>query len=465
MVSYNIFSAEMIIERDPGELSLTDFISLNFEIKIEGIVKNIVFGDYSLNAGQGLILSSAYGLMKSSQAILPAVSGKALISPYHSTHESYFFRGAAIHLNLSNFSLLMFYSNKKFDAVIDSSGNIISAPADGYHRTELEISRADNALEISLGGGLMYSNENILNIRMFHYSASFNKPRTIGLRSSKLYNFTSFSYDLNLVGVFFSGETAFDGDSFASLNHLSIPVSKEIKIITSFRWYPNFIALHGNPFAERNNILRNETGFYSGISYRSSIGYLNIYFDQYQLKGSFFPLKGNEWLFNYMVDMKDAEINFIYRCSNREDTNSNNETLKETKQNYSIVLDYKINKYLRSKSRIHFKNVTPLKSEGYMFYQDFHYMISGFQIYSRLIFFKTGSFSSAVYEYENNLPGVFQNTVLYGEGLRWYIMVKYKMNDILLLSLRYGETVNILNAQNQYNQNDHWIGVQTDMTF
>ena len=44
---------------------------------------------------------------------------------------------------------------------------------------------------------------------------------------------------------------------------------------------------------------------------------------------------------------------------------------------------------------------------GYLIFQDIRFSPSNsLNIYGRIIFFKTDSFNSAIYEYENNLTGV-----------------------------------------------------------
>ncbi|MEJ2103668.1 MAG: hypothetical protein P8X47_03710, partial [Ignavibacteriaceae bacterium] len=53
---------------------------------------------------------------------------------------------------------------------------------------------------------------------------------------------------------------------------------------------------------------------------------------------------------------------------------------------------------------------------------------------------RTDSFNSAIYEYENNLTGVLSNIALFGEGIRWYLLMRYRPIRILTLSVKYSET-------------------------
>jgi hypothetical protein len=45
-----------------------------------------------------------------------------------------------------------------------------------------------------------------------------------------------------------------------------------------------------------------------------------------------------------------------------------------------------------------------------------------------------------VYEYENDLRGVFANLALYGKGWRWYLLMRWRVADIISFSAKYAET-------------------------
>ncbi len=65
-------------------------------------------------------------------------------------------------------------------------------------------------------------------------------------------------------------------------------------------------------------------------------------------------------------------------------------------------------------------------------------------IYARVTFFHTTSFKSALYEYENDLPGSFANFPLYGQGHKWYVMARVSFADHfrLWIKLRYLKRLN-----------------------
>ena len=60
-------------------------------------------------------------------------------------------------------------------------------------------------------------------------------------------------------------------------------------------------------------------------------------------------------------------------------------------------------------------------------------------VYGRIIFFQTDSFSSRIYEFENDLIGVMKNQPLWGDGIKWYLLIRYTPLKNLYISAKYSE--------------------------
>jgi hypothetical protein len=92
-------------------------------------------------------------------------------------------------------------------------------------------------------------------------------------------------------------------------------------------------------------------------------------------------------------------------------------------------------------------------------------------LYARIVFFRTDSFNSAIYEYENDLTGVLTNRALFGEGLRWYLIIRYRPMRLFTLSLKYSETYkpkekSISSGFNEIAGNlDNRLALQIDVKF
>ena len=89
----------------------------------------------------------------------------------------------------------------------------------------------------------------------------------------------------------------------------------------------------------------------------------------------------------------------------------------------------------------------------------------------RIIFFQTDSFNSAIYEFENDLLGVMPNLAMYGKGIRWYLIAKYKPLTYLSISAKYSETfkpdvTSLSSGDNEIIGNlDNRFSLQIDLNF
>ena len=113
-----------------------------------------------------------------------------------------------------------------------------------------------------------------------------------------------------------------------------------------------------------------------------------------------------------------------------------------------------------------------IKEQGLMAFQDIRFSPSqNLSIDGRIILFQTDSFNSAIYEYENDLMGILSNVALYGKGMRWYLLVKYKLVNFLSLSAKYSETYkplekNLGSGFSEINNNvDNKISFQAEINF
>lgn len=81
------------------------------------------------------------------------------------------------------------------------------------------------------------------------------------------------------------------------------------------------------------------------------------------------------------------------------------------------------------------------KENGFLIYQDVKLKLDEkLFLSSRYIFFQTDSYNSRIYEFENDLSGVFSNNALFGEGFRFYFLIQYKIFHNVNLSIKYSDT-------------------------
>lgn len=481
--------AAAIFDKDAGEKDFDDFSSYHLSIKDFEILKNLIIGDYVVEFGQGLMLWSPYSFSKGSDAIFPVKRRGKILKPYTSATEYDFMRGAASTILISDFTLTAFYSSKKIDANIDSVTNkITSTPKTGLHLTQNDLLKKNRVKENILGGRIGYRYKNITNIGVATYYSNFShefRPGSIYDIQGNNFNYYSFDYDVNISKFNLFGEFVYNQKSVASLNGIIFSPEKFITLSTSIRNYPrNFINLHGFGFGEQSGKTQNEFGVYFGLKLRSSFGFFNLYYDQFKFPYITFenpvPSSGKEYYINWSYKILPGTLLNLRFKSEVKDVTEKIEELKNVferiRNSYRFELVYDITKKLRMKSRIEHNTYNidkpGVNEKGFLIFQDIRYEVNkNLLIQGRIILFDTDSFSSAVYEFENDLAGVLTNLAMYDEGMRWYFLIKYKPFDVLTLSAKYSETYKpnlktLSSGNNLINNNvDNRISFQIDFNY
>ncbi len=485
----NTFRLGLLTDKDPGEKSIYDFSSGYFNLSNWGNFNNIILGDYLIEFGQGLTLWSPFGFSKGSDAIYPVKKKPNHVKAYTSSTENNFFRGAAAEYKWEQATLTGFYSKNLFDANVDSvSGLIISTPLDGYHRTVNELLKRKTAAETSYGVSLEYEIMEPFRLGFLYYNSridhSFLPSNIFDIKGSN-FNYYSTYYDFYTTNINIFGEVAYNGTSVVSYNGLNFSPSPLITYIFSIRNYPrNYINLHGFGFGERSGATQNEFGIYNGLRWRSPAGIFNFYFDQFKFPYATFenplPSEGNEFMLHFSTKpVKRLETVTRFKFENKEVSetiNSETEIVRRIKQSLRVEIIFNPSNVLRFKTRIEYSKFlikdAGLSEEGYLVFEDIRtQLLKELLIYGRVIFFKTNSFNSAIYEYENDLTGILGNIGLYGEGIRYYFILRYNIIREISLSFKYSETYKpkektLGSGYSEIDGNlDNRFGLQLDLNF
>lgn len=488
-VSYDKFRLNLLTEKDPGEKSYYDFFSYSLSADNYLGFERIIVGNYQVEFGNGLVLWSPYGLGKSAEILSPVSKKNKGIKQHTGSDENNYFRGLAASTKFNKFTFTLFLSNSYFDASIDTINNVITSfPNSGYHRTTLEISRKHNAYQNLIGGKIDYSLSTFGSISALYYKTDFSTPlkRNFNgyLIEGKTFSYSSIAYDLYWSGINITGETAFDGISAASIVSVQYRAGKNINLVHSVRSYPrNFRSLYGAAFGEQSNI-RNEIGFYNGLIYKTVFGIFKVYYDLFQFPytsfSSLFPSNGEDFLIDYQNSFsKKIQLLARYKRKIKEiDTSIDGikQTVKQDSRSYRCELIYSPNSNLRLRFRGEHRDFSSgrliNKEKGMLFFHDIMYKPTNqFTLNGRIIFFRTDSFNSAVYEYENDLTGVLSNLPMYGEGIRWYLMLKAKVINNGTVSFKYSETFKpkekkLSSGDSEIATNiDNRFSLQIDITF
>jgi hypothetical protein len=454
--SKNKYHAGILFEKDAGEKSLTDFTSFHAAVYNISIFDDIIFGDYVFEFGQGLAIWSPYGLSKSSDAI-GAVSRNARGSlPYISSDENRFLRGASFTLSTNNFSIKSFLSSRNIDASIDSSSNkVIALITDGYHRTQNELNKKDLLKEFLIGANINYFLGDAAKIGLLYLHSNYDRALAVSHLQGKDFsslNYLSASYSAAANKLFVSGEFSFFRNILSTINNAEFFISKNISLVFSYRNFSNeYFTIHGNSFGEKG-IAQNESGFYTGIYFNTKYGSINFYYDQYKYPFAaddyLFSASGKEFSIYYKYKIfKNTEIKLRGKYENNDqvlELQNENRLVKRYKNNLRAEISQIVSKNLRIKIRYEIVSLSSVpgspKETGNLFFQDFSFQPSKLiSICGRIIFFKTDSFYSRIYEFENDLTGLMTNPFLSGEGIKWYLLARLKTSLGLNISLKYSE--------------------------
>lgn len=455
-------------EKDAGEPFLKkgyakgyDHYGMHLIVRDIGILKTAALGDYRLSFGQGLILNNNFMVSKAWSA--DNIARRTQQPKRHfSTAESGFFRGAAALIDIGNFSITTFYSNRNIDANLSDNGHITSFKTDGLHRTPSQMEKKKNTRKQVLGGNINYRKDRIQVgfSGLYHQYNRIYEPTQHGynlyyLRDSANLN-ASIDYSWQLTGLIIAGETAISKNgAVATINMAQYRPSSGLSFTLLYRNYPiSYNALHAEAFSEGSGI-RNERGLFLGALFSPFARFrVNSYIDFIRYPWLKFgvdkPSKALDYYFlgTYSFTRNSImDIRFKYK---RKEKNMHYPDEQSTS-----VLPYATYKYrlrfshtmpggwnFRTVADIaHYKEKPFSAEKGYMLSQNIGYRgkksITGD---AYLAFFNAGSYNARLYSYERNLLNSFYMPSFYGKGMRLALSARYDIDPALSLSFKMGYT-------------------------
>lgn len=450
----------LILEKDAGEESFTDFSSFHLLLKELKPFENILLGDYSIEFGQGLALWAPYGFLREGDAVTSSRIKDKNIKPYLSSEENSFLRGAAFSLPIKDFTLTGFYSANSLDANTDSlSGKTVSLYTSGWHRNLRESLKKDRIRESLLGGRADYTFKDIFRAGVLYYHSRFSSPfletSPISL-SGNTFNIFSLSYSLFFHRLLLSGEIAIAGKRSAINNSLEAALSDDIEAVVSFRHYEaGFPSIHSFSSGSSSGCAKAETGIYSGLNLRTGSGTINLFYDQFksQSRITSLPSNGNQAGIYYSVSpIEKLKLSLRYRGGSEEVCDIQESfpgTMFRKVHGFKAVLRYDfsgklfmklhgdLNRYLNPASGLNESGFAISQETGVS--QKTGISNSSFSLLARITFFNTSSYYSRIYQAEIGMPGSLNSSMLYGKGFKWDINLRFKISSFLSVFLKYSE--------------------------
>jgi hypothetical protein len=472
----NRLSYGFTLEKDAGESfkkSGFDFYSAHFQITdAHKLFKTIVLGDYSISLGQGLIHENGFALNKSA-LVMNVEKDAPTVHFYASANEANFLRGAATRLKIGqNTEGVIFASHRRRDGNVLNRFAIDSTDADavlsalqfsGLHRTQTELDDKNSVGLATIGGGVQHK------FRRFSMGLNsvFNQFNGIiqpdSNKRSNLYAFNgkrllnvSTNYKITKRNIHFMGETAMcDNGGFATLNGFVIGLDKRFSISMLQRFFAqNYQSLNAQPFAESSRI-QDENGMYMGLTLKPNRYFIaDLYADVWQYKwvksGIDAPSAGREFFGKITFKRKNTEGYLQIRNKQKEENSTRPDSAKtnklgtKTRTQIRLHFNQQINKNLELRNRLEwsiYDNPTE-KSRGFMVYQDVLYKFEKhpLSISSRLAYFDTKDYNSAIYAFENDVFHSFTVLPYYFRGSRFYINFSYPIIKNGYLEARFART-------------------------
>ncbi|MGE5364904.1 MAG: ComEA family DNA-binding protein [Bacteroidota bacterium] len=452
LVLKELFSAGLLAEKDAGEKSYADMFSFFASAANIGYISRIIAGDYIIESGEGLVSWSSYDFSSGGDVVQNAVKNERGIIPYSGSGEHYFLRGLAMTATTGAVSLSPFISYRSTDASIDTISSLVkSIDTDGYHRTEGEIRKRNALRNFTYGTKLTCQPSKYFRLALFFIHSEFDHPLYIKSAAYKIFNHYSFSYKALLGNYSVSGETAVYRGLLAYISSLDMKLTNDISAVISFRNYPSgFAAFYSYSFGSSSGKTENENGVYAGLRARTAIGRISVYYDQYRFpKATYdnpFPSKGNSFFLDYETRiLKKTDLNFRYKLTQKEvlvTEGTSRRIVNRSYRNIKLEAAVNITKYLAVSQRVDlsFLSRGNLDETGYSVYDNIRYRLwEKLTVTGRIIFFNTGSYQSGIYEYEPDVPGSVSNHTLYGKGMRWFLLVNYKIGKSYSVAMKYSE--------------------------
>ncbi len=459
-------------ENDPGEpfsfrgTPGADFVSGHMMYEGNGSVSRIIAGDYSLRFGEGLVFNS--NGWRGSRLVSPSfMTGRSAISPFVSTEENNFFRGAGCVLGTLTQGLIMFVSSNAIDArkVINPNDNsvyISNLVKGGLHDTESG-KNARNSLTENIAGIHISAGNDMIRGGITASFTHFSLPFSAGVSGAEnVYDFSgnnlvNLGLDLKAgtgkVLLFSEAAWSFPGSMAITGGVRATPSGRVTMNLTARHYTPDYHAFHANSYRSGSSS-SNENGIAGNIHIEAARHlFLSAGADIYRIPWlryrSSAPSTGRSVEFRSEYTPRDGlNLRLSFIANEREyDVQDDNSGVapsrREKREQMTAMLVFAPSKTLSTTTRAGWCLLNSGEENGYMLCQDFSLSLSRvpLRIWFRYALFSTDSYATRLYAWENDMLYGFSVPALYGEGSRTAMMVSWKPFSGFELRAKYAISV------------------------
>jgi Helix-hairpin-helix motif len=475
------FSLGLTAEKDAGE-QLTwdpktrrygaDFYSGHFVLQERGRLKTLALGDYQLQYGQGLLLSSGLAVGKGAETITTLRRSSVGVRPYSSVLESTFFRGAAVTVAVTKaVRATAFASRKRVDASLQAARDSLADFSEftsgllltGMHRTPTELANRQALRETVLGGNLSYASAGgDLQAGVTTVNTLYDKPLQ---RRDEPYNAFELRGRRNLAlsanysyvwrNLLLFGETArSSGGGLGTVNGLLASLAPNVDISALYRHYArDFHTIYGNALSENTRNI-NESGLYLGLKLRPAARWeVSAYYDRFRFPWLRYqagaPSTGHDWLVR--LAFSPTRTSLLYAQIRQRTKAYDADTLRPTplpvptrRRSFLLFYDASPTTFLSLRTRVqgseYQEDAGPVR-HGYVLAQDVTVQPwQRLRLTARYALFDTDDYDTRQYVFEQDVLYAFSVPALYGQGTRAYVLAQVECSRHLTLWLRYADT-------------------------
>ena len=411
---------------------------------------DVIAGDFSLEAGEGLLLWSGKTITKAQMSVRSPAKQTSGLKPHRSAGELNFLRGGGISFagvrGRERWCALLFYSRRSLPATVQGDGSVSALVQDGSATDSASIARR-NALEEELvGARVVYTHAEEMTLGVTAIRGCYDHP----IRRSDPLRFAGSRYviagmDMRCApGIFvvFAEGTVMTGGSHAVVTGTLIHAGPACTFAAVFRNYsPGFDNPRGAGFGD-NAETRNERGtYFGGVWDATSSLRVSAYFDQYRhpapSENTPIPVAGDEAVIDFHHEPAtgislDGRFSVARSgtCIKGEDAwgREIRQEARCERCRWKGGAGFRIGRHVSLSPQIECDHVTsPPSVDEWGFLLRHTIRVDAGRIFSvegRMTIFGTGSYASRVYDVENDLSGLFAPHPLEGKGDRWYLVAR-----------------------------------------
>ena len=417
-----------------------DFYSPYLQLSRLGRVETLVLGNYRASMGMGLVMNNSFALGKI--AMLQNLGRSTNTLRAHSSRSENALQGAGITLNLGRgWHATAFVSYAPMDATLNKDGSARTILTTGTHSTESELGKKHNMHALKTGGSLRY------NAYGWHLGLNglyVHLDRQLRPNTKQLYNlykpqgcdFVNTSVDYGYANRRWSlgGETAVDGSGhIATLNTVSWAMDNGLTLMALQRFYSyQYASLDAQSYSDGGNV-QNESGVYVGVNWQPSPKWQIVAYADY----AYFPWlryreKTSSWSMDYLL--QGTYTNNSWKLSARYRLKA-----KQQEHRTRLTIDYNPDNglCLRTQFDGNYCAATPSERGG-MLSESMAYTYKWLRVNAGAGYYHTDSYNSRVFLYENGPLYTYTMQQFYGEGIRYWLMLRANACRNLMLTAKMG---------------------------